>query len=246
MTRLGLALVLLPCLAALGAAQEPIGLSAGLQQCVGCAVPPRRQQGTSRGPAEGARGHEGPAELLERAESRHGEAAGRRVERHHRAARAGPALLHADRGRRGDGRHRQPLVLRRQQVRERRRSAGTRLDLLHDPGRAARPGARGLVLVEGDRHVAPRAGVRAARVRREDERALSRALPAARRRRGRDRLGAPGTRQRHPRQPIAERQARSRCSSSWRTATRGVPASSLPTWPARASGRRSSGRRCRT
>ena len=44
---------------------------------------------------------------------------------------------------------------------------------------------------------------------------------------------------------IAEKR-RSRCSSSWRTATRAAPASSLPTWPARASGRRSSGRRCRT
>ena len=93
----------------------------------------------------------------------------------------------------------------------------------------ARPGARGLVLLEGDRHVAPRAGLHAARVRREDEGAVSRALPAARRRRGRDRLGAPGTRERHPRQPRSpSEQARSRCSSSWRTATRGAPGQPPP------------------
>ena len=67
MTRLGLALVLLPCLAALGAAQEPSDFRPASSN-VWDAQYPRRQQGTSRGPTEGARGHEGPAELLERAE----------------------------------------------------------------------------------------------------------------------------------------------------------------------------------
>ena len=46
----------------------------------------------------------------------------------------------------------QPRVLRRQQARERRRGAGGGRRLLRHQGRAARPGARGLVPLEGDGH----------------------------------------------------------------------------------------------
>ena len=118
--------------------------------------------------------------------------------------------------------------------------------LLLDPGRASRTGARGLVLLEGHRDVAPRAGLHAARVRRADETALPSALPAARRRRGRDRLGAPGTRQRDPRQRD-RREARE--ADARRDGVRLREAcgpAGVPTWPVRASDRRSSARPCRT
>ena len=59
--------------------------------------------------------------------------------------------------------------------------------------------------LDGHRVVASRAGLSTARLRRADEDALSRALPAAWRRRGRDRLDPPGPRQRHPRQPDRRR-----------------------------------------
>src|SRR5215212_3553947 len=59
------------------------GFPARIHQRLGRAISPRRQHGASRGSAEGPRRDEGAAELLERAEGRHGEAAGRRVERHH-------------------------------------------------------------------------------------------------------------------------------------------------------------------
>ena len=77
-------------------------------------------------------------------------------------ARSRPALLHADRRRRGDERPGQPRVLRRQQARERRRGPRAGRRLLRHQGRAARPGARGLVPLEGDRDVASRARLPAA------------------------------------------------------------------------------------
>ena len=80
----------------------------------------------------------------------HGEAARRILDHHHAAPRSGPALLHADHRRRGSQRSRQPGVLRRRQARECRRGSGAGLDLLLDSRCAARPGARGLVLLEGD------------------------------------------------------------------------------------------------
>ena len=152
----------------------------------------------------------------------------------------------SDCGRRGNGRHRQPLVLRRQQVRERRRGARARLDVLLDPGRAARTGPRGLVLLESHRHLAPRGGVRAARVRREDDRAVSSALPAARWRRGRDRVGATGACQQHPRQPDRERQGETDAGRDGVRLRAPRGRASRPTSPARASEPPSSGRRCRT
>ena len=83
MTRLGLALALLPCLAAPCLAQESNDLSTGLDQCLGCAVPTRRQRRAGGDPTEGPGRHKSTAELLERAESRHGQAAGRVLERDH-------------------------------------------------------------------------------------------------------------------------------------------------------------------
>ena len=102
----------------------------------------------------------------------------------------------------GDERPRQPRVLRRRQARERRRGPGGGRRLLRHQGRAPRPGARGLVRLEGDRH----AGVtRWSTCRRsttaETKTRYPGALPAARRRRGRDRLDPAGTRELHPRQP---------------------------------------------
>ena len=84
------------------------------------------------------------------------------------------SLLHADHRRRGRQRPQQPGVLRRQQLRERRRGSRAGLDLLLDPERAARTGARGLVPLESHGQLAARAGLSAARLRCAAEEALSR------------------------------------------------------------------------
>ena len=168
---------------------------------MGRRVSPRGRRRSGGDPHQGPRRRQGPGELLERAEGRHGEAGGRVLDGNDDAAGSRPALLHGDRRWRGVRRSRQPRVLRREQVRERRRGAGAGRRLLRDQGRAARAGPRGLVLVEADRDVAARAGLPALRLRHAAEDALSGALPAAWRRRGRDRLGPPGPRQLHPRQP---------------------------------------------
>ena len=176
-------------------------LQGGDDQRLGSRVPPRRQRREGADPAQGARRHQGPLELLERTEGRHGEAGGRLLDRHDPAARPRPPLLHADRRRRGDERPGQPRLLRRQQACQRGRGSRSRRRLLRDQGRAARPGARGLVRLEGHRHLAPCARLSPAGLRPTDEDALPGALPAARRRRGRDRLDPPGPRELHPRQP---------------------------------------------
>ena len=49
-------------------------------------------------------------------------------------------------------------------IRERRRGARGRFDVLLGPGRASRAGTRGLVLLEGHRHVASRPGLHTARL----------------------------------------------------------------------------------
>ncbi len=88
MRRLGLALALLPCLAAPCSAQDASDFHPASTNVWDAQYPRVDSTGRVEDPTQGARRHEGPAELLERAESRHGEAAGWRVERHHPAARA--------------------------------------------------------------------------------------------------------------------------------------------------------------
>jgi hypothetical protein len=120
MMQIGLALLFL---ASVASAQEAGDFKPASTNVWGAEYPRVDGAGASRDPSEGARGHPRPGELLERAEGGHGEAAGRVLDGHHAAPRSGSPLLHADRERRGGRRHRQPRVLRRRQVGERRRGA---------------------------------------------------------------------------------------------------------------------------
>ena len=247
MTRLGLALVLLPCLAALGSAQEPSDFR-----------PASTNVWDAQYPRVDSKGRvEVRLKAPDATKVRLNFWSGPKIDMVKQPDGVwsviteplvpGPALLHADRGRRGDGRHRQPLVLRRQQVRERRRGARS----------PARPTTRSRTCPHGQvREVWYFSKVtgtwRHALVYTPpgyDEKTKER-YPVLYLQHGGGEDETGWVRQGHANFILdnadRERQARSRCSSSWRTATRGAPASSLPTWPARASGRRSSGRRCRT
>ena len=99
---------------------------AGRDQRLGRGISAHRRDGPRADPHQGARGHQGETQFLERPQGRHGEAGRRILDRHHDAAGSGPALLHDQHRRRRRQRSRQPGLLRRLTLRERRRSPRAR------------------------------------------------------------------------------------------------------------------------
>ncbi len=125
----------------------------------------------------------------------------RRLDRDDTAPRSRLPLLPAGGGRHVDERPREPRVLRRRPGLQRHRDPGEGRRLLPAEGRPARPGAHGLVSLVGDGRLAPVPRLHASGLRHEPVAALPGAVPAARLRRGRDRLDRAGPRPLHPRQP---------------------------------------------
>ena len=113
---------------------------------------------------------------------------GRRLDRRLGAPGRGlPLLPGLDRQREGAG-SREPLLLRREPVGQRRGSACERPGLLRAQERPARAGSPGDLPLHRQRQHAAVLRLHAARLREGHDNALSRAVPAARRWRGRDRL----------------------------------------------------------
>ena len=120
---------------------------------------------------------------------RRDEGRGRLLDRDHGPRGAGLPLLPDVHRRRAGERPREPDVLRHRQGHQRDRDPGEGRRLLPAEGRPARRGPRALVLLEDDPGLAAHLRLHPARLRRRPRDAVSRPLPPARRRRGRDAAG---------------------------------------------------------